>query len=218
MHVFLTGLRGIGKTTVITKIVCGAIAAGIVSADEIAGFHTVWTNSHAMAPGATEACATESGDHRVHLVNCGADAAHNLPGNRGADALYILPYEPSASRLDASDIPTLARPVAVRDVKKQALSIHTEVFDEDGVAMLRATNPKLIIMDELGFMESGARAFQKAVMDTLNGDAPVLGVMRWEGNPFLDAVRAHEKVSVVEVNENNRDDLPAQLTEQIFQR
>jgi nucleoside-triphosphatase THEP1 len=56
----------------------------------------------------------------------------------------------------------------------------------------------------------------KAVTDTLDSDVPVLGVMRWERNPFLDAVGAHEAVEVVEVNESNRDALPARLAAQIF--
>ncbi|MDR1291853.1 MAG: nucleoside-triphosphatase [Clostridiales Family XIII bacterium] len=184
MHVFLTGLRGIGKTTVIERVVNGALSGGTVSADEITGFRTVWMRSR------------ETGS--------------------ASEALYILPYKAE------SPVPRAgARPVAERDAENQTLMIHPEVFDEDGVAILRAategaTPPKIIIMDELGYMESDSPAFRRAVADKLDGGVPVLGVMRWERNPFLNAVGTHEKVEVVEVSESNRDALPERLTEQLF--
>jgi nucleoside-triphosphatase len=186
MHVFLTGLRGIGKTTVITKVVDDVLAGGSVSAEEVAGFRTVWT--------------------RI----------------RGAEALYLLPYNTKRTVPNVFPVAKVfARPVAERDMTNQTLTIHPEIFDEDGVAIVRAAmagalRPGLIIMDELGFMESDSYEFQKAVVDALDDDVPILGVMRWERNSFLDAVAGHEKVEVVEVNKSNRDALPTKLAAQIF--
>jgi nucleoside-triphosphatase THEP1 len=71
-------------------------------------------------------------------------------------------------------------------------------------------------MDELGFMELGAPVFRAAVLRALDGEVPVIGVIRLERNPFLDAVRNHPKVAVTEVNESNRDALPARLTLSFF--
>jgi nucleoside-triphosphatase THEP1 len=194
MHLFLTGDRGVGKTTVVTKIVNTLTRSGTLSADEIAGFRTVW----ATPRGASNGCA----------------------------ALYIIPYTPEddpperhggVSDMNAR-IPPDARPVAERDGGNHVVTIRHEVFDEDGAAMLQAATPtpKLIIMDELGFMEMKANAFKNAVMRVLDADVRTLGVMRKEGNPFLDAIRDHPKVSVMKVDTFNRDALPTRLTSSFF--
>ena len=40
---------------------------------------------------------------------------------------------------------------------------------------------------------------------------PVLGVVKPERNPFLDAVRAHPRTAVLEVTAENRDGVPARI-------
>jgi nucleoside-triphosphatase len=176
MHIFLTGPRGVGKSTVIERVVGRLVAEGACAAGGVAGFRTEWFDLG------------------------------------GGDALYILPY-------GASVPGGAARPVAGRDAVRRSLVIHPNVFDEDGVAILRASgaaSARLIVMDELGFMESGADAFRGAVMEVLDGDVPVLGVVRLEGNPFLDAVKDHGRVRVIHVSESNRNMLFEQLTAQVF--
>ncbi len=87
-----------------------------------------------------------------------------------------------------------------------------EVFDEVGTALLAAPGPfDLLLMDELGRLELGAAAFRAAVLSALDGPVPVLGVVKPERNPFLDAVRAHPQTLVLEVTAENRDGLPAQI-------
>jgi nucleoside-triphosphatase THEP1 len=231
MHVFLTGLRGVGKTTIITRVVSGALADGTVSADGITGFRTVWAPARGAESEYGNGDVGFAKGNAGSIVECDENAAHNPMEKFAAEALYIVPYgtgrpeSPVHSRSvsEQTNRPLLsgARAVAERDAANRSLTVHPEIFDEDGVAILRAAtggaaSPGLIIMDELGFMEADALAFQGAVTDVLNGDVPVLGVMRWERNPFLDAVRAHEKVEVIEVNESNRDALPARLTARIF--
>ena len=92
-------------------------------------------------------------------------------------------------------------------------TLYPEVFDSVGTAFLAAEGPfDLLLMDELGRMELRSAAFRAAVLAALDGDVPVLGVMKPEGNPFLDAVRAHPKTAVLEVTEENRDGMPARIT------
>ena len=92
--------------------------------------------------------------------------------------------------------------------------IFPEVFNALGTAYLQGTpSCQVIIMDELGFMESDAHAFRRAVLQTLDGETPVLGVLR-EGLPgWTPAVAAHPKVRLVTVTRENRNSLPAQLNQ-----
>ncbi len=87
---------------------------------------------------------------------------------------------------------------------------YPSAFDIVGTSILEActADAKLIIMDELGLMESGAKLFQKVVMDTLDGSHPVLGVIKPKHSAFLDAIRSHEKSEILELTRDNRDELP----------
>ncbi|HJK01842.1 MAG TPA: hypothetical protein O0W91_01050 [Methanocorpusculum sp.] len=82
---------------------------------------------------------------------------------------------------------------------------HETVFLSRGVSLLEACSGPLVVMDELGWMESSCFLFQEAVFSVLNGPIPVLGVVRDCHIPFLDAVREHPAVDVLEVTRENRD-------------
>jgi nucleoside-triphosphatase len=85
-------------------------------------------------------------------------------------------------------------------------------FEDVGVeAIQEAMERELIVMDELGFLELGAPRFQEAVLATLRGPKPVLGVIKPERNSFLDAVRAIAGLKVIEVREENRARLPFEI-------
>ena len=82
-----------------------------------------------------------------------------------------------------------------------------EVFDTVGVALLEGgdTAPDLLVMDELGILEESAEAFCRAVLEKLDGDIPVLMVVKNRpDHPFLKAVLAHPKVAVVTIAETSR--------------
>lgn len=91
-----------------------------------------------------------------------------------------------------------------------------DAFERDGVRILSSSaNADLIIMDELGFLESGARLFQQAVFDILEGDAPVLGVLRLGEVAWHERVKLNARVTLVDVSEANRDGLPRELAAMI---
>ena len=51
----------------------------------------------------------------------------------------------------------------------------------------------LMVMDEIGSMESVAPAFMEEILRLLDGDMPVLAYVRDQDTPFLRRVRAHER-------------------------
>lgn len=87
-----------------------------------------------------------------------------------------------------------------------------DVFDQIGVRILNdAQNYPLIVMDELGFMESQAFLFQEAIMKTLTKDIPTLGVIKLSKTPFLEQIRNFPGVQVIPVDENNRNEIFHQI-------
>ncbi|MCR5174969.1 MAG: nucleoside-triphosphatase [Oscillospiraceae bacterium] len=69
----------------------------------------------------------------------------------------------------------------------------------------------LIVLDELGFLESDAATFCGTVLDLLDGDIPVLAAVKPKDTPFLAAVRHHPKAEIFTVDESNRDVLAGQV-------
>ena len=88
---------------------------------------------------------------------------------------------------------------------------YPENFDLRGCALLAPGGCDLVLMDELGRMELDALAFRAAVMAALDGDTPVLGVIKPEHNAFLDGVRSHGGVEVFPLTLENRNEAPAAI-------
>ncbi|HJJ36417.1 MAG TPA: hypothetical protein O0X27_04490 [Methanocorpusculum sp.] len=89
-------------------------------------------------------------------------------------------------------------------------SVFPEIFDEFGSFFLKQP-AELILMDELGYMESSANKFQQTVFETLDETTPVLGVVRNKETPFLNAVRARDDVLVLTVTRDNREYVPEKI-------
>lgn len=156
-HLFLTGERQVGKSTLVDKVLA---RLGL----PVGGFRTF--GAHYTDDGGSDVCIRGAGeDVGIHRV------AHR-GGEKGGFVAF------------------------------------PEVFDRIGTELLRPGQLcRIVVMDELGFMEAEAHAFQQAVMDCLDGEIPVLGVIKPRATPFLDRVRAHPGVQVEEVTEANRNDL-----------
>ena len=81
-------------------------------------------------------------------------------------------------------------------------------FDGYGVKLLTdcvKARPDLIVMDELGFFESNAALFRNKVLEILDSDTPVLGVLKQKDIPFLNSIRSRNDVSIFVVNKESRD-------------
>lgn len=87
--------------------------------------------------------------------------------------------------------------------------INTRVYEEKGTALLRnlPVDCQLIILDEIGKREKQCENLRQAILDTLDGDIPVLGVVQIRPDDFLDEIRNHPNVDIVQVTEENRDDV-----------
>ncbi|MBR6574301.1 MAG: hypothetical protein IKK61_04855 [Clostridia bacterium] len=117
--------------------------------------------------------------------------------------------------LHAADDPTPMEQTCNR-IGRTNRTEHTmwpEVFDGLGVELLRAQPGSLILMDELGFLEQDAAGFRRQVLRCLDGNIPVLAVIKHKTHiPFLQEIRTHPRVQLYQVTEENRDDLLTELS------
>ena len=91
-------------------------------------------------------------------------------------------------------------------IRRKQIIGRPEVFDTLGVQLIRAAKPDgILLMDELGFLESEAEAFQTAVLEALHGTIPVIAaVKKKDGVPFLNAVCACPQTVLYTVTPENR--------------
>ena len=101
------------------------------------------------------------------------------------------------------------------DVSKR-LVCDVSVFERDGVRLLGdSPDADLLILDELGFLESDATVFKQSVMEIITGDIPVFGVLRLGDVPWHAEIKRNPLVTLYDVNEKNRDKLPQELAERL---
>ncbi len=69
----------------------------------------------------------------------------------------------------------------------------------------KAKAGQIIVLDEIGVMESKSEAFMNAVLKLLDGPATIVAAVREKHTDFLDKVKNHPDNQCFEVDENNRE-------------
>ena len=164
MHIFLSGASGVGKSTVIAKVLS-----------------------------------------RMDVTAGGFCSGYGPDRGEPNRLLYLW---------DAGNNPVFADDCAVACVTAHRPHVMQGRFDSLGCAALRRareTGAELIVMDECGRLEREELRFRAEVLACLDAATPVLGVVgRGEGE-WPGAIRNHPNVTVLEVTQDNRDDLPDQI-------
>ena len=91
-----------------------------------------------------------------------------------------------------------------------------QVFDTLGVSILEQSKThkkNLLCMDELGFFEKEAYQFQKAVLQCLEEETPILGAVKEAPIPWLDSIKEHPNVELISISLENRDRIPAMIVD-----
>ena len=121
-----------------------------------------------------------------------------LAGDRGAP-VYIYRVGEPRSRSDRN---------LAAYVRQGGREVFPRVFDRFA-GFLEEDAPKgsLIVLDELGFLESASPRFCDAVLRVLDGPVPVIAAVKPADTPFLRAVRGHRNGRVFRIDRENRDAL-----------
>ena len=98
--------------------------------------------------------------------------------------------------------------VGIRKGCGRGIEKFPEAFERAGVQALENAETKpLILMDEVGRMESAAARFSERILALLEGSTPILGVVqKIADTPLTNAIRRHPNVRIVEVSLDNREE------------
>ena len=110
--------------------------------------------------------------------------------------------------------------VRIGRCRDRILETDPQAFETLGVRLIREARPgTILVMDELGRMESEAAAFQREVLKALDGPVPVLAAVKSLRNvPFLDRIRESRDSDLYRIDRENRDALAETLLREIRER
>ena len=125
----------------------------------------------------------------------------------GAMSVYLIPAGDEHPMMDDWNR------VGIRKGCGRGIEKIPEAFERAGVqALVDAENMPLILMDEVGRMESAAARFSERILALLDGSAPILGVVQKIADTKLtNAIRQHPNVRVLTVTKENREELAGEV-------
>ena len=87
--------------------------------------------------------------------------------------------------------------------------VYPEAFDRfvPKLQNIKARDQDLILLDEVGTMETRANTFCPAILELLDGDTPILAAVKYKDCPYLEQVRSHPNCQCFTITEENRDEL-----------
>lgn len=127
-----------------------------------------------------------------------------MPAVDGVSKVYLYDIANPPERMeDAAVIITIENEVREK---------HPELLDTLGVQYLTDIPAgSVVVLDEIGSLESASPEFQKAVMRILSGDYTVLAAVKAANTDFLRAVRKHPDCELYIITPDNRDELYEQI-------
>lgn len=99
--------------------------------------------------------------------------------------------------------------------------VDIEVMTQYAVPSLQKAleSADLIVIDEIGKMESFSKEFRDMAIRCLDSPKPVLGSIQTFASPFINLITNRDDVAIITVDQSNRDDMTVNLQvllEQLF--
>lgn len=140
-----------------------------------------------------------------HLGGFRSVSVPDLPD--GAMSVYLLAA--------AEEMPAMGdfNRVGIRRGCGRGIEKFPQAFETAGVQALKnAEQARLILMDEVGRMESAAAQFSARIEALLDGSVPILGVVqKIADTPLTNAIRKHPNVRVLTVTKENREQMAREV-------
>ncbi len=91
--------------------------------------------------------------------------------------------------------------------KEHQAQAYPDAFERNAYLIEDARPDGLLVMDEIGPMESKSPRFCAAVLAALDGDVPVLASVRDNDKPFLESVRNHPNAQRFFLTQDNAEEI-----------
>lgn len=86
--------------------------------------------------------------------------------------------------------------------------VDVDKFERFAIKVLKdalSCSKKVIIIDEIGFMQMLSIPFRDTLRHIINSECVVLGTVPVASHPKIDQIKAHKAVKIIDLNESNRD-------------
>ena len=159
-------------------------------------------------------------------IGCGKSTALQktlelLPGLKaqGIQTYYSEPRGSEIKRLYLRAFGDTQQGTFLAELPGGDLSRIVPAFDELGSRLIEQAQreAQLIVIDEIGRLERDAHAYHAALRQCIEGDVPMLCVIRKLKAPWADWIRNHPRVHLIEVAMDNRDDVPREAASLLTQ-
>ncbi len=122
----------------------------------------------------------------------------------GVSRVYLYDIASPPERLEDAQV--------IMKISPDGIERYPEYMDSLAAAYLSdIPEGSLVVLDELGTLESASPLFQREVMRILSGNYRVLASVKAQNTEFLRAVRAHPDCELYIITPENRNDLYRQL-------
>ncbi|MBO0995568.1 nucleoside-triphosphatase [Bacillus sp. SD088] len=93
-----------------------------------------------------------------------------------------------------------------------------EAFESFAIKVLQdaLSSKKIIVIDEIGFMQLLSTSFQKMILDIVSNNHIVLGTVPLDSHAEIDKIKYLKKAKIINLNETNRDNISEFLVKDIL--
>lgn len=96
--------------------------------------------------------------------------------------------------------------------KRKSICVNEEAFNKLGREIYDSVkNREIIVLDEIGIFEEKIELFKDAVMEAIQSDKLVLGVLKKKDSQFINHIKSRDDVIVIDVTLDNRDNLSYEI-------
>lgn len=96
--------------------------------------------------------------------------------------------------------------------------VDIEIFENFAINVLQdaLSSKKIIVIDEIGFMQMLSTSFRKMVLDIVSDNHIVLGTVPIDSHPEIDKIKHSKRVEVISLNQGNHNEISTSLKKSIL--
>jgi len=230
-HILIYGERRSGKSTMITEIAekLNAEIYGYMTRrlqDTVEGFHPIYIHPageylnkvhdmEAEVPGSSRGVMIEGLQYVDENLIAWCDGKKHEPNIEAFDWLgagYIREAYDNYSKQDVNNDILIEEQSVVKRNAAEGIDESTTADNCWNLMNENEVSDRIIIMDEIGFLEGQAKVFRSTVMEALKGSIPVIaGVKMYPECDFTNEIIGLDNVYVFRLTPENREEIRSQV-------